>query len=55
MPDDIDPAAREEVLQSRFIGFLNSLTYASFIASAKLAILCLYWRIFKMSTIRVAI
>ncbi|KAH6989552.1 hypothetical protein BKA56DRAFT_576029 [Ilyonectria sp. MPI-CAGE-AT-0026] len=56
MPDDIAPEAREDILYwSRYIGFFNSLTYAFSIACSKLAILCLYWRIFKISMIRIPI
>ncbi|KAH6886981.1 hypothetical protein B0T10DRAFT_461443 [Thelonectria olida] len=56
MPDSLDAAAREEILHnSRFLGFLNSLAYALSIASSKLAILFLYWRIFSISTIRIPI
>lgn len=56
MPDDIDTESRNEILYySRFIGFFNSLTYAFSIAFAKLAILSLYWRIFKQSSIRIPI
>ncbi|KAF4458675.1 integral membrane [Fusarium albosuccineum] len=56
MPDDLDTAAREQILHwGRFIGFFNSLTYAFSIASAKLAILFLYWRLFQLSAIRIPI
>ncbi|KAH7159466.1 hypothetical protein B0J13DRAFT_670219 [Dactylonectria estremocensis] len=56
MPDTISTEAREEIMyNSRFIGFFNSLTYAFSIAASKLAILCLYWRIFKISIIRIPI
>ncbi|KAM0415857.1 hypothetical protein ACHAPT_013168 [Fusarium lateritium] len=54
MPDDLPDAQRELILHNgRFIGFFNSLTYAFAIASAKLAILFLYWRIFQLSSIRI--
>lgn len=53
MPDDLSDAERDLILHNgRFIGFFNSLTYAFAIASAKLAILFLYWRIFQLSSIR---
>lgn len=53
MPDDLTEAERDLILHNgRFIGFFNSLTYAFAIASAKLAILFLYWRIFQLSSIR---
>ncbi|KAJ4182462.1 hypothetical protein NW767_013827 [Fusarium falciforme] len=53
MPDDLTDAERDLILHNgRFIGFFNSLTYAFAIASAKLAILFLYWRIFQLSSIR---
>ncbi|RSL47270.1 hypothetical protein CEP53_009988 [Fusarium sp. AF-6] len=53
MPDDLSEAERDLILHNgRFIGFFNSLTYAFAIASAKLAILFLYWRIFQLSSIR---
>ncbi|KAF7537886.1 hypothetical protein G7Z17_g12768 [Cylindrodendrum hubeiense] len=56
MPDSISTEARDLILHnSRFIGFFNSLTYAFSIASSKLAILFLYWRIFKISIIRIPI
>lgn len=56
MPDDISASARERILyNSRLLGFLNSLSYAFSIASSKLAVLFLYWRIFSISTIRIPI
>ncbi|KAM5342197.1 hypothetical protein ACJ41O_015228 [Fusarium nematophilum] len=56
MPDSLDEETREEILyNSRRLGFFNSLTYAFSIACSKLAILFLYWRIFKHSAIRIPI
>ena len=49
MPND----AREAILEeSRLLSFINSLFYAASIACSKLAILCLYWRLFKLSCLR---
>ncbi|KAJ3542364.1 hypothetical protein NM208_g3259 [Fusarium decemcellulare] len=53
LPDDLPLDEREAILeQSRFLSFFNSLCYAASIACSKLAILCLYWRLFKTSHIR---
>lgn len=52
MPTD----EREAILQqARFLAYFNSLCYASSIACSKLAILCLYWRLFRISSIRIPI
>ncbi|KAF5025375.1 hypothetical protein F66182_2540 [Fusarium sp. NRRL 66182] len=56
MPDSMPVEEREAILQqSRFLGFFNSLCYASSIACSKIAILSLYWRLFKTSSIRIPI
>ncbi|KAM5366846.1 hypothetical protein ACJZ2D_010298 [Fusarium nematophilum] len=56
MPDDLDEATRESILyHSRLLGFFNSLCYASSLASSKISILSFYWRLFKLSTIRIPI
>lgn len=47
---------REAILtQSRKLSFFNSLCYAASIACSKVSILCLYWRLFKTSSIRIPI
>ncbi|VUC21633.1 unnamed protein product [Clonostachys rosea] len=56
IPDTVTETRREEILlNSRKIAFFCSLTYAFSIASSKLAILSLYWRLFKLSSIRIPI
>ncbi|KAF4965420.1 hypothetical protein FSARC_6771 [Fusarium sarcochroum] len=53
IPDSMPKDEREAVLQhARFLSFLNSVCYASSIACSKIAILSLYWRLFKISSIR---
>ncbi|KAF4452168.1 hypothetical protein F53441_4906 [Fusarium austroafricanum] len=56
IPDSIPTDEREAILQqARFLAYFNSLCYASSIACSKIAILCLYWRLFRISSIRVPI
>jgi hypothetical protein len=56
IPDTIPSDEKEIILErSRFLSFFNSLCYASSIACSKIAILCLYWRLFKTSSIRIPI
>ncbi|GKU11488.1 unnamed protein product, partial [Fusarium langsethiae] len=56
IPDSKSADERETILRkARFLSFLNSLCYASSIASSKIAILTLYWRLFKISSIRIPI
>ncbi|KAH6881181.1 hypothetical protein B0T10DRAFT_411329 [Thelonectria olida] len=56
MPDDLDTETRDSILyHSRLLGFFNSLCYASSLASSKISILSFYWRLFKLSTIRIPI
>ncbi|KAF1949150.1 hypothetical protein CC80DRAFT_497734 [Byssothecium circinans] len=56
MPDSLDDAARERVLYyCGMLGFFNSLCYASSLACSKLSILAFYWRLFKVSVIRIPI
>ncbi|KAI1023956.1 hypothetical protein LB504_005289, partial [Fusarium proliferatum] len=45
----------ERIKKARIMVFCTSVTYTFAIAFAKLAILMFYWRIFKFSTIRLAI
>ncbi|KAH7345971.1 hypothetical protein BKA66DRAFT_433677 [Pyrenochaeta sp. MPI-SDFR-AT-0127] len=56
MPDSLDGAAREDILyHARILGFFNSICYASSLASSKISILSFYWRLFKLSVIRIPI
>ncbi|KAH7207821.1 uncharacterized protein BKA55DRAFT_657506 [Fusarium redolens] len=56
IPDSMPTDEREAILQqARFLAYFNSLCYASSIACSKLAILCLYWRLFRISSIRIPI
>ncbi|WZH47754.1 uncharacterized protein QYS62_008913 [Fusarium acuminatum] len=56
IPDSIPTDEREAILQqARFLSFLNSICYASSIACSKIAILSLYWRLFRISSIRTPI
>ncbi|RFN43412.1 hypothetical protein FIE12Z_12352 [Fusarium flagelliforme] len=56
IPDSMLTDEHEVILQqSRFLSYFNSLCYASSIAFSKLAILCLYWRLFRISSIRIPI
>lgn len=56
IPDSITGDEREAILQqARFLSYLNSLCYASSIACSKIAILTLYWRLFRISSIRIPI
>ncbi|CAH0054633.1 unnamed protein product [Clonostachys solani] len=56
IPDTVNETRREEILlHSRKIAFFCSMTYAFSIAFSKLAILSLYWRLFKLSSIRIPI
>ncbi|EMT62844.1 hypothetical protein NOF04DRAFT_9518 [Fusarium oxysporum II5] len=56
IPDSMPADEHEAILQqSRFLAYFNSLCYASSIACSKLAILCLYWRLFRISSIRIPI
>uniref|UniRef100_A0A8H7NC53 Rhodopsin domain-containing protein n=1 Tax=Bionectria ochroleuca TaxID=29856 RepID=A0A8H7NC53_BIOOC len=56
IPDTVDETRHEDILfHSRKIAFFCSLTYAYSIGSSKLAILSLYWRLFKFSSIRIPI
>lgn len=52
MPED----EREAIFQQhRILSFFNSLCYASSLGFSKIAILCLYWRLFKVSHIKIPI
>lgn len=56
IPDAISGAEKEAILeQSRFLSLFNSCCYATSIACSKAAILFLYWRLFKFSSIRLPI
>ncbi|KAH8758002.1 hypothetical protein F5883DRAFT_502585 [Diaporthe sp. PMI_573] len=56
LPEGLSKEEREAIFQqSRFLSYFNSLCYAASIACSKIAILCLYWRIFKLSPIRIPI
>ncbi|KAK0383650.1 hypothetical protein NLU13_9561 [Sarocladium strictum] len=56
IPDTMPIDQKEAILeQSRFLSYFNSLCYAASIACCKIAILCLYWRLFKTSSIRIPI
>ncbi|CAH0027606.1 unnamed protein product [Clonostachys rhizophaga] len=56
IPDTVDPNVKEHILEvSRKLAFFCSLTYAYSIGASKLAILSLYWRLFKLSSIRIPI
>lgn len=56
IPDTVDSATKDHILEmARKIAFFCSFTYAYSIASSKLAILSLYWRLFKLSSIRIPI
>ncbi|KAF7557742.1 hypothetical protein G7Z17_g458 [Cylindrodendrum hubeiense] len=56
----IDPSLSESqreylLLHSRLLMYCSQFCYAFSIASSKFAILCLYWRLFKQSSIRIPI
>ncbi|KAF1923834.1 uncharacterized protein M421DRAFT_404771 [Didymella exigua CBS 183.55] len=56
MPDSLGDPARQAVLyQARKLGFFNSLCYATSLAFSKMSILLFYWRLFKLSAIRLPI
>lgn len=53
IPDSTADDEKEAILeQSRFLSLFNSLCYATSIACSKAAVLFLYWRLFKLSSIR---
>ncbi|KAH7129571.1 hypothetical protein B0J13DRAFT_564270 [Dactylonectria estremocensis] len=54
----VDPALSQAqkddlLLHSRLLMYCSQFCYAFSIASSKFAILCLYWRLFKLSSIRI--
>ncbi|CAH0019909.1 unnamed protein product, partial [Clonostachys rhizophaga] len=56
IPDSVDPVTRQHILEmSRKIAFFCSISYAFAIGFCKLAILSLYWRLFKITSIRIPI
>lgn len=56
MPSTLDEATRENILyHARILSFFNSLCYASSLACSKISILSFYWRLFKLSIIRIPI
>ncbi|KAJ4379587.1 hypothetical protein N0V86_004768 [Didymella sp. IMI 355093] len=56
MPSSLNDAAREAILyQARKLAYFNSLCYAASLGCSKIAILLIYWRLFKFSAIRIPI
>lgn len=56
LPDTLTEERREDILlHSRLMQYCISLTYSFSIAASKVSVLAFYWRIFKLSAIRIPI
>jgi hypothetical protein len=53
--EEIDLSPEEILYHSMLILYFVELTYAASLACSKLAILCFYWKLFRLSKLRVPI